>query len=196
MSDKPAKKIVVVGVGALGSHLVLLGRNWPANFVVIDFDKVEQKNVLAQFHSKMGVGRNKTAALQQAMQGLFGLRIEAIPHRLGEDNVDVLLGGADLVLDCVDNAPTRLLIQRSVRARPTPCLHGAIAADGGYARLMWDAAFSPDEGGEGEATCEDGEHLPFIGLVAARMAAIVQQWLADNSQHSCHIHPNGIIEIN
>ena len=62
------KKIVIVGVGALGSHLVLLGRNWSARFVVIDDDRVEQKNTQSQFHSRMGVGRNKAQAMQQAEQ--------------------------------------------------------------------------------------------------------------------------------
>jgi hypothetical protein len=41
----------------------------------------------------MGVGRNKAQAMQQAMQGLFGLRLQAIPHKLTADNVERLLGG-------------------------------------------------------------------------------------------------------
>lgn len=189
------KKIVIVGVGALGSHLVLLGRGWPARFVVIDFDRVEQKNTLSQFHSRMGVGRNKAQALQQAMQGLFGLRLEAVPHRLSADNAAALLGGADLVVDCVDNAEARRVIQGAVRAAGVPCLHGALAADGSYARIMWDEVFSADAGGEGQATCEDGEHLPFIAFAAARMAAAVQRFLADGARQSEHLHPGGILQV-
>ena len=94
------QRIVIIGVGALGSHLCLLGRNWDAQLVVVDFDRVEQKNTASQFHSRMGVGRNKTQALQQAMQGLFSLRLEAVPHRFVEDNARSLLEGADLVVDC------------------------------------------------------------------------------------------------
>jgi molybdopterin/thiamine biosynthesis adenylyltransferase len=190
-----SKKVVVVGVGALGSHLVLLGRNWKVQLVAVDFDKIETKNLLSQFHSKMGLGKNKTAALQQAMQGLFGVKIEAVPHKLVADNVATLLGGAELVLDCVDHTPTRALIQGFVREHNLACLHGALAADGSYARLMWDPVFVPDEGGEGEATCEDGEHLPFVALVAAKMAALVQQWLKDGTQRSVHLHPSGMVEI-
>ncbi len=188
-------KIAVVGVGALGSHLVLLGRNWDVNFTVIDFDRVEQKNVMSQFHSKMGVGRNKAQAIQQAMQGLFGIRLEAVPHRLTADNIEALLKSADLVVDCVDNAPTRQLIQDFVRAQNIPCLHGAVAADGNYARVMWDPIFGIDEGGEGQATCEDGEQLPFIAGVSARMAAAIQHFLADGSQRSEHLHPGGVIAL-
>lgn len=189
------RKVVLVGAGALGSHVLLFGRNWPVRFTVIDFDRVEQKNVSSQFHSKMGVGRNKASALAQAMQGLFGLRIEAVPHKLVEDNVEALLAGADLVLDCVDNAPTRDLIQRHVRAHAIPCLHGAVAADGSYARVMWDEHFASDEGGEGVATCEDGEHLPFVAWVSGRIAMTTQAWLEHGRQRSCHLHPGGIVEV-
>jgi len=189
------KKVVVVGVGALGSHLVLLGRNWPVRFTVVDFDRVEQKNTQSQFHSRMGLGRNKAQALQQAMQGLFGIRLDAVPHRLTEDNVEALLSGADLIVDCVDNAPTRQIIQDFARAHALPCLHGAVAADGSYARVMWTSAFTIDGGGEGQATCEDGEHLPFIAQVSAHMAAIAQRFLTDGTQRSFHLHPGGVIAL-
>lgn len=189
------KRVVVVGVGALGSHLVLLGRNWDVQWTVIDFDRVEHKNTLSQFHSRMGIGKNKAQALQQAMQGLFGVRLNAVPHRLGPDNAATLLSDCDLVLDCVDNAETRVLIANQVRKGDVPCLHGAVAADGSYARIMWDEHFSPDEGGEGQATCEDGEHLPFLMTVSARMAHTVQRYLADGTRSSEHLHPGGIIKI-
>lgn len=188
-------RIVIVGAGALGSHLVLLGRNWSAQLVVIDFDRVERKNTMSQFHSNMGVGRNKAVALQQAMQGLFGLKIEAIPHRLGEDNAKTLVCGAGLVIDCVDNAVTRRVLRDASAREGVPCMHGALSADGQYARVMWNRDFAIDEGGEGEATCEDGRHLPFIGVVAAQMAAIVQRFLEDGTQQSVHMRPGGIVVV-
>ena len=187
--------IVIVGVGALGSHLLLLIRNLPVEITVIDFDRVERKNVMSQFHSRMGVGRNKAAASQQALQGLFGVRIKSVPHRLCGDNVSALLSGATLVVDCVDNAPTRQLIQDHVRSEGTACLHGALAADGAYARVMWDEVFSIDGGGEGQATCEDGEHLPFIALVASCMAMAVQRFCKDGERTSTHIHPGGMVPV-
>jgi predicted ThiF/HesA family dinucleotide-utilizing enzyme len=194
MSASP--HIIIVGVGALGSHLLLLARNLPVRLTVVDFDRVEHKNTLSQFHSRMGMGRNKAAAIQQAMQGLFGLRVQSVPHRLTADNVAALLSGVDLVVDCVDNAPTRKLIQDHVRAEGIPCLHGALAADGSYARIMWDEVFAIDgDGAPGQATCEDGEHLPFIALVAARMAMAVQGFLRDGERTSVHLHPGGILTV-
>lgn len=187
--------LVVVGVGALGSHFLLFSRNFAADFTVIDFDRVEAKNTLSQFHSRMGMGRNKALALQQAMQGLFGLRLKAVPHRLTEANVAQLLSGADLVLECVDNEETRLIIKAFVQKNNIPCLHGALAADGTYARVMWSELYTADRGGEGQATCEDGEHLPFISWVASQMASTVQAFVADGTKRSCHLLPGQILQL-
>lgn len=189
------RRVVIVGVGALGSHLALLVRNAPAELVLVDFDRVERKNTLSQFHSRMGLGRNKAQALQQALQGLFGLRVTAVPHRLVEDNAAALLAGATLVVDAVDHGPTRSLIQRACSEAGVPVLHGALAADGAYARVMWGEAFTVDAGGEGQATCEDGEHLPFIGVVAAWMAVAVQRFLERGEQRSAHLHPGGVLPL-
>ena len=181
-------KIVIIGVGQLGSHVLLLGRNWDGTFKVVDFDKVEMKNTQSQFHTKMGLRRNKTQALQQAMQGMFGIRIEAVPHRLTTDNAEQILGGAKLVLDCTDNIAARQVIQTYVRANSIPCLHGALDADGTFGRVVWDEHFTADaEGVEGEATCEDGETLPFGAKVAAQLAWAAQEFLADGVKRSYQI---------
>jgi molybdopterin-synthase adenylyltransferase len=188
-------RILVIGVGALGSHLLLLGRNWPVRLVAVDFDRVERKNTMSQFHSNMGVGRNKALALQQAMQGLFGVKIDAVPHRMTGDNAEKLTDGAGLVVDCVDNAEARRTIRSVCQQRGIPCLHGALAADGQYGRVMWSEDFTIDEGVGGAATCEDGEHLPFIGIVAAQMAVTVQRFLATGRCESSHVRPDGILAI-
>ena len=188
------KRLVLIGVGALGSHLALFARNLDLHLVVVDFDRVEQKNVASQFHTTLGVGRNKAKALAQGLSGLFGRRVEAVPHRLGPDNVFALFAKADLVVDCVDDAATRRLIQRAALELEIPCLHGALAADGSYGRVEWsgsDRTFAVDAGGEGEATCEDGEHLPFIARVAATMAASLASFLADGSKPGAHLRPDG-----
>ena len=50
-------KIVVVGVGALGSHLLLAARNVPAEWKIVDFDSVEMKNIQSQFHTRITLAR-------------------------------------------------------------------------------------------------------------------------------------------
>lgn len=189
--------VIIVGVGALGSHLLLLSRNFEAEFTIVDFDRVEQKNTLSQFHTRMSLNRNKAQALQQSMVGLFGSRnITSIPHRLTEENADILLGSRTLVIDCLDNADSRKIIQDTVRKFDVPCLHGALAADGQFGSIIWDEHFKIDaEDVAGQPTCEGGGHLPFIGLVASVMASKIQKFLSDGTRAGCHIHPGGIINL-
>jgi len=188
--------VVIVGTGALGSHLVLLARNWPHPLKVVDFDKVEQKNILSQFHTKMGLGRNKAQALQQAMQGMFGTKIEVVPHRLTPDNAQVILGGTALVIDCTDNAAARRTIQAFVRKEGIPCLHGCLSAAGDFARIVWDEHFKEDEEGtKGAATCEDGDNLPFHALAAAQIALNAQLFIKTGAKRSTMLTPSQSIRL-
>lgn len=188
--------IVIVGVGALGSHLVQFIRNEKAGIKIIDFDRVEQKNVLSQFHGKPGVGKNKVAALQQTMDFLFKRQLSVVGNKLVADNIEALMKGATLVVDCLDNGASRKLVQDYVRKHGLPCLHGALAPGGEFGRSIWDDQFVIDsEAGAGAATCEDGEFLPFIALTAAYMARSVQLFLKDGKKVGFSISPGGVIAI-
>lgn len=188
--------IVIVGVGALGSHLVQFIRNEKAGIKIIDFDRVEQKNVLSQFHGKPGVGKNKVAALQQTMDFLFKRQLSVVGNKLVADNIEALMKGATLVVDCLDNGASRKLVQDYVRKHGLPCLHGALAPGGEFGRSIWDDQFVIDsEAGVGAATCEDGEFLPFIALTAAYMARSVQLFLKDGKKVGFSISPVGVVAI-
>jgi len=186
--------IVVVGVGALGSHVVLFLRNVETDLRIVDLDRVEQKNVLAQFHGKPGVGKNKTQSLQQTMQFLYGVKLTTIPHKLVSDNARELLSGADLVIDCLDDGPSREVVQGFVRENEIPCLHGAMSADGIFGRVCWDEYFVIDSADvAGAPTCEGGEHLPFIGVVSALLARSAQEFLHTGKKKGYEYSPGGVI---
>ncbi len=185
------KIVTIVGVGALGSHVVQFLRSEDVSIRVIDFDRVEQKNVYSQFHSKPGVGKKKVAALAQSMQLLFGLKIKTISHKLTEYNQDALLDG-DLIIDCLDNEASRLLVQEWVRKHKVPCLHGALAPDGSFGRVVWDENFAIDSEAEaGSATCENGEFLPFIAITSAHIARAAQVFLLEGRKIGYEISPGG-----
>jgi hypothetical protein len=119
-----------------------------------------------------------------------------VPHRLTQDNVEALLGGADLVIDCLDNGASRRVIQGFVRAKGIPCLHGAVDPNGTFGRIVWDEMFVvDDENGAGAATCEDGEHLPFIVLVSSYLARSTQRFIKTGKKTGFQVHPNGVTPI-
>jgi molybdopterin/thiamine biosynthesis adenylyltransferase len=195
--------VIIVGVGALGSHLAQFLRN-EANLFVIDFDRVEAKNVLSQFHGKPNVGKNKVTSLGQLTNYLWGHKVDGATVKLVDNNVDALLGRefrwpenivrkADLIVDCLDNGAARRLVQAYVRKHNVPCLHGALAADGGFGRVIWDEHFQiDDEDAAGAPTCEDGAHLPFIAMVSAFLAKSAQTFLANGKRQGWSIAPTRI----
>ncbi|NIT77346.1 MAG: thiamine biosynthesis protein ThiF [Anaerolineae bacterium] len=190
------KTVVVVGAGALGSHLVLLARNWEVDLQLVDFDRVEAKNIQSQFHSKMGSGKNKAKALQSLMNGLFGLKVGTKPVKLADNNQQQLLGAADLIIDCTDNFAAREIIQGFAREHEVACLHGCLSADGDLARVVWTEHFTADaEGEEGEATCEDGRNLAFHALAAAMIAQVAQKFLEEDAKQSWQVTPFTVVRL-
>lgn len=188
------KKITIVGVGALGSHVALLLRN-VADLHVIDFDRIEQKNLSSQFHGKPNVGKLKATSFQQTMSFLFGVKIQATTNKLVQDNRQQLLAGSDLIIDCLDNGEARRIVQAFARTTATPCLHGALAADGGFGRVIWDEKFEIDDSAAGGATCEDGAHLPFIAVTSALIAKAAQDFILTGVKRGFQVHPGGVFSV-
>jgi len=192
------KLITVVGLGALGSNLVLCAREIPGvQWRVVDFDRVESKNTRSQFHPRMVQRRNKAQALQQTMHSLFGLRdVTPIPSRLTGGNAETLLAGSALVVDCLDNAESRSLLIEACDRLGRTRVHAGLAEDGTFAIVRWGEAFTVDtESAAGAATCEAGEHTPFILLVAAQLAVAVQRFCADGSTDNYNVTPDGVLRI-
>lgn len=169
--------IIIVGVGAIGSHVAYAMRN-EGRLVLVDHDRVEDKNVLSQMHASKSVGKSKTVAMAGHLIHTFGVEaVLSLPHKLAAANAEVMFGNADLVIDCTDNFEAKSLIQSYCDSHRIPCLQTGMSADGDYAKIDWSDKFKPDQEGAGGATCEDGENLPFHTLVGAQTAIIAQAFL-------------------
>ena len=188
-------KLVICGVGALGSTCVQFVRNVEAELRLVDFDRVESKNLSAQWFVKQSVGKNKAEAVRLQLANFFGGKAEALGVRLAATNVAQLLAGADLAVDCFDNADSRLVLSEGARAAGVPLVHAAIAADGSVGLVRWDERFTPDrEDVAGQPTCEGGQHLPMIGLVGATLARTIQDFLAKGDRRDYLISLTGSIQ--
>ena len=188
-------RVAIWGVGALGSTTVLFARNLNARFRLIDFDRVESKNLQAQWFVKQSVGKNKAAALRLQLANFYGIKVESKSVRVAENNVHELLSGCDLVVDCFDNHASRTLLSTVATAQELPLVHGALAADGSFGLVRWDERFSPDqEDSDGQATCEGGEHLPIIGLIAATIARVIQDFVNHGDRRDYMISLSGVTQ--
>jgi molybdopterin/thiamine biosynthesis adenylyltransferase len=187
------KRVVFCGVGALGSNAVFTCRNFEAELRLIDFDRVESKNLAAQWFVKQSVGKNKAEAVRLQLANFYGRKAEAMGVRLAAANAAQLLDGCDLAVDCFDNQDSRVVLSDAARARSIPLVHAALAADGTFGLVRWDERFVPDrEDAEGQATCEGGEHLPVIGLLAATLARVIQDFLKDGDRSDYMVSLSGV----
>lgn len=186
-------RIVICGVGALGSTAALYCRNLEATLRLVDFDRVESKNLQAQWFVKQSVGKNKAQALRLQLQNFYGVKAEAMGVRLISQNAAELLANCDLAVDCFDNQASRVLLSEKARELSIPLLHGALAADGTFGLVRWDERFTADaEDAEGQATCEGGEHLPVIGLVGATLARAIADFVRAGDKHDYMISLSGV----
>lgn len=186
-------RIAFCGVGAVGSTTAVLCRNVEATLRFIDFDRVESKNLLSQAFVKQSNGKNKATALKLQFGNFWGLKTEAYGVRLTEQNCAELLGECDLLVDCFDNYDSRMLLSNYARGNGKALVHAALSGDGTYGIVRWDAQFAPDrEDVEGQATCEGGEHLPMIGQLAAALARVIQDYVANGDQHDAMVSLSGI----
>lgn len=189
-------RIVFCGVGAIGSATALLCRNLDATLVFIDFDRVESKNLLSQAYVKPSVGKNKAEALKLQLHNLHGVKAESFGVRLTRDNVEALCRGADLLVDAFDNQDSRQLLSDHARRTDTPLVHGAVSADGAFGLVRWDERFTPDaEDTQGQTTCEGGEHLPFLGLLAATLARAVQDFLQHGVKRDAFVNLSAVTPV-
>jgi hypothetical protein len=188
-------RVVVCGVGALGSHAVVLLRNVACDLALVDFDRVESKNLLAQAYVKPSLSKNKAEAMKLQLSSFWGRKSEAFGVRLQENNVDALCGAAGLVVDCFDNAKSRALLSTFAKRAKKPLVHAAVSADGTFGLVRWDERFVPDaEDAPGQPTCEGGEHLPLLALVAAALARAVQDFLRDGTQRDFLVSLTGVTQ--
>ena len=105
---------------------------------IIDCDVVEPSNLNRQIlHWSGDIGRPKTASVADKLAALNPLiRIEAIIARITEESIEGMARGCDLIVDAMDNVPTRHLLNRAAVAQKIPFVHGAVRGFFGQATTM------------------------------------------------------------
>jgi hypothetical protein len=186
-------RLVFCGVGALGSTAVVLCRSLDVDLRLVDFDRVESKNLAAQAFVKQSLGKPKAEALKLQLFNFWSKKVEALNVRVVADNVAAVCAEADLVVDCFDNRASREVLSAHCRAAGLPLLHAAMAGDGSFGMVRWDERFAPDtEDQAGQATCEGGEHLPFIGVLGATLARAIQDFVATGGRRDAMVSLRGV----
>lgn len=119
------KKIVVIGIGGVGSIIpISLVRTGIKNITIIDKDKVDQSNLNRQIAYNINdIGRLKVDALYSHLYEIQDdIKITKIPANIDENFDFGVLDEADYVIDCIDDINAKVLIAKETFKRSIPLI--------------------------------------------------------------------------
>jgi len=122
-------KVFIAGAGGLGSPVATyLAAAGIGTLRIADHDTVELSNLNRQvLHWEENIGNEKAASAAEKLRKLNPeITIETIPETITEANASRLVGDADLIVDAMDNLPTRYLLNKTAIEKGIPFFHGAV----------------------------------------------------------------------
>jgi adenylyltransferase/sulfurtransferase len=124
-----AARVFIAGAGGLGSPAsIYLAVAGVGQITLCDFDKPELSNLNRQIlHTDARIGMNKAVSGQLTLREINPtISVTAVSTRIEEGNVDQLVGDAGLILDCMDNFPTRYVLNECARRKGIPFVHASV----------------------------------------------------------------------
>ncbi len=122
-------RVAIAGGGGLGSPIAIyLAAAGIGMIRIIDHDQVALSNLNRQIlHWEEDVGRKKVESAGSKLRKLnSGVTVEAMAETITESNVSRLVQDCDVIVDAMDNLPTRYLLNRCAVERKMPFFHGAV----------------------------------------------------------------------
>jgi molybdopterin/thiamine biosynthesis adenylyltransferase len=166
-------RVFIAGAGGLGSPIAIyLTAAGVGNIRIVDHDSVELSNLNRQvLHWDEDIGRNKVDSASAKLNKLNpSIRVEGICETVDENNIFELTDGFDLIVDAMDNLPTRYILNKTAIEKNIPFFHGAVSGLEGRAMTVIP----------GKSAClrcsyrgpVAAEKFPVIGVAPAIIGAI------------------------
>jgi adenylyltransferase/sulfurtransferase len=122
-------RVFVAGVGGLGSpvstYLAVAGFG---HITIADLDVVDLSNLNRQIlHWDKDVGNVKVkSGFEKLTQINPSIEVETFHGRIDESNIYDLTKGHDIIIDAMDNFPTRYLLNRAALKHKIPLIHASV----------------------------------------------------------------------
>ncbi|KXB03224.1 adenylyltransferase [candidate division MSBL1 archaeon SCGC-AAA261F19] len=130
---------LIAGAGGLGSPLsIYLAVAGLGKLRIVDKDKVELSNLNRQIlYGEEDINKAKAPVLEKALKKLNkDIEVESINCNITDDTIEELVGGCDLIADCMDNYPTRYVLNRASLEKEIPLFHAAVEGMNGQATTI------------------------------------------------------------
>jgi molybdopterin/thiamine biosynthesis adenylyltransferase len=122
-------KIAVVGCGGIGGAVIeMLARMGVGELNIIDKDSFDMSNLNRQLMSSIDNIRNSKSEVTAEKIRLINpyVKVNAFNEELNTDNIGNFVEDCKIVIDALDNLPTRVLLSRYAKEKEIPFIHGAI----------------------------------------------------------------------
>ncbi len=124
--------VTIIGIGGLGSYLSeILARMGVKKIILVDFDKVEEKNLNRQNFILEDIGKYKVDAIEKRLKSI---RNDIEIEKYLEINEKVL--ESDMLFDCTDNINSKYLINEFSVYLGKPYIFGSVVMDRGFVGLI------------------------------------------------------------
>ncbi len=185
-----ASSALIIGAGGLGSPVALyLAAAGLGTITLADGDAVDLTNLQRQIlHTTGSIGKPKAASGREALAKINPeVKVAPLQRRLEGEELDRLVAGASVVLDCSDNFATRHAVNRACVRHRRPLVSGAAVRFDGQVSVFdlrddlspcYQCLF-PENAELEEMRCAVmGIFAPLTGIIGAVQAAEALKLLA------------------
>lgn len=125
-----SKKVFIAGSGGLGGYILeMLLRVGVGQITIADPDVFDSSNLNRQILSRedlLGESKAESAAKRASLVN-SEVKMKAYQERVTSENAVDLIGDADIVMDALDSAESRIVLEEAATELNIPMIHGAIA---------------------------------------------------------------------
>jgi molybdopterin/thiamine biosynthesis adenylyltransferase len=121
--------VFMVGAGGLGCPVsIYLSVAGVGRIILCDFDTPDLTNLNRQvLHTHKDIGKNKAISAKETLSEINpDVTIEPVTEKITKENIDRFAHDADLIIDCLDNFPTRHILNEYSVKTQKPFIHGGI----------------------------------------------------------------------
>jgi molybdopterin-synthase adenylyltransferase len=131
--------IFIAGAGGLASPVTMyLAAAGVGTITICDYDNVDISNLNRQvIHNEKRIGLNKADSAYATLSAInHHVKIHIIKEKINAGNAVKLTGNIDIIIDCLDNFPSRHYLNRASVQLSIPLIHGGVSGFSGQVSLL------------------------------------------------------------
>jgi adenylyltransferase/sulfurtransferase len=198
------KTVLIVGVGGLGCTIANLLARIGINLILVDYDVVSQSNLERQIlFDKEDLSKKKVVVAKKKLEQFANIKI--IDDGITKDNIAKIISkNIDLVIDCTDNAPTRLIINDYCKKNNINWIYSAAVCNIGAIYFIDNKNNSPcyrciNQEKSGETSCQIGVLNSLVVMIASMSVNIAVNYLTnkkiENKLLRINMNDNSVMKI-